>query len=202
LVTTMDTQLTLVDLEAPLPERSARTVLLFTRDSLLNTTIRIRGTDSAVYVVKTNATSSRTVVSRMIPGSEQGAAQVVRIDRNELFPDKITFGGFPTMKMSDWLKKQSFSDPARAGDRATQYVWKPTNAREIALYIEDVPFRPIAWFRASIPGVESASLSLQAEAEVIQDAVLASLIVVEQRYRIQSKRGLGGLGSRMPILPL
>lgn len=150
----MDTQLTLVDIDAPLPERSARTVLSFTRDSLLNTTLLIPGTDSVVYVVKTNATSSRTTISRMVPGSEQGVVEVVRIDRNELLPSKITFEGFPPTKLGNWLKKRTFTDPcvvrffmsgmraltpsdipfrARADDGSPRYVWKPTNTREIAV---------------------------------------------------------------------
>ncbi|KAH8100372.1 hypothetical protein BXZ70DRAFT_186945 [Cristinia sonorae] len=183
----MDTQLTLVDMTAPLPQREARTVLLFSRDSLMNTTLRIRGTQSTVYVVKTNFKSTRTTVSRMIPGSDQGAVEVARIDRNDIFPDKVTFEGFPSMKLNSWLKKQSFTDPAQSkADSPKKYVWKPTNLREIALYEEDMPLRPIAWFRASAPD-ESASLSLQSEAEVIQDAVLTSLIIVEQRYRVESK---------------
>ncbi|THH29023.1 hypothetical protein EUX98_g5162 [Antrodiella citrinella] len=199
----MDTQLTLVDVDAPLPDRHARTVLTFSRDSLLNTTLRIRGSEHVVYVIKTNATSSRTVVNRMIPGSEQAVVQAVRIDRNELLPDKVTFEGFPVIKMKDWLKKRSFKDPrAQNRDEATQYIWKPTNLREIALYIEDMPFLPVAWFRASVPGVESASLSLQAEAEPIQDAILASLIVVEQKYRVRSKRSATNFPNRMPVLPM
>ncbi|TCD64189.1 hypothetical protein EIP91_004465 [Steccherinum ochraceum] len=195
----MDTQLTLVDFDAPLPERSARTVLSFTRDSLLNSTLRISGTDSTVYVIKTNATSSRTIVSRMIPGSSEGVAEVVKIERNDILPSKITFEGALPMKTSTWLKKQTFSDPARPDDRSVQYVWKPTNGREIALYIADMPFRPIAWFRSSIPLVEPATLSLQPEAEPIQDAVIASLIVVEQKYRVLNKRGALN-ATRMPIL--
>lgn len=90
------------------------------------------------------------------------------------------------------------------------FVWKPTNTREIAvckttrfkvalltnwpqLYKEDFPVSPIAWFRSSsLAGVgepEPAYLALKPEAEIMQDAVLASLIIVEQRYRVQNKRG-------------
>ena len=107
----MDTQLTLVDLAAPLPERTARTVLSFSKDSLLNTTLSIRGTESVVYVVKTNVTSSRTTINKMIPGSERGAVEVVRIERNELLPNRIVFEGFPPRKLGSWLKKRAFSDP-------------------------------------------------------------------------------------------
>ena len=59
------------------------------------------------------------------------------------------------------------------------------------LYKEDMPLSPIAWFRSSSRSgdAELASLSLQPEAERMQDAVLASLIIVEQRYRIKDKRG-------------
>ncbi|TCD64190.1 hypothetical protein EIP91_004466 [Steccherinum ochraceum] len=182
----MDSQLTLVDSSAPLPERSAQTVFTFSRDSLLNATLRILGTDSTVYVIKTNTTTTRTVVSRMIPGSAKGVVEVVKIERNDILPNKITFEGFPSMKLNNWLKKQTFSDPARP-NVTTQYVWKPTSAREVALYITDMPLRPIAWFRSSIPSVEPATLSLQPEAEPIQDAVVASLILVEQQYRADSK---------------
>ena len=66
-----------------------------------------------------------------------------------------------------------------------------------------MPFTPVAWFRASIPSVESATLSLQPEAEPFQDAVLASLIIVEQRYRVKSRRGSSFNTSqgRVPIIP-
>jgi len=66
-----------------------------------------------------------------------------------------------------------------------------------------MPFRPIAWFRASIRGVEAATLALQEEAESMQDAVLASLIIVEQRYRVKDKRGIMAStpNASMPIIP-
>jgi len=199
----MDTQLTLVDFSA-LPEREASTLFTFSRDSLLNTTIHLPGTAQPTYVVQTNPTATQTKIFRRIPGSTEGSVLAAQINRNDFLPDKIMFAGGESVKTSNWLSRKSFCDPFKISDpQAPRFVWKPTNAREIALYAENMPFRPIAWFRASIRGVEAATLALQEEAESMQDAVLASLIIVEQRYRVKDKRGIMAStpNASMPIIP-
>lgn len=63
------------------------------------------------------------------------------------------------------------------------------------LYGGTNPLAPVAWFRTAhlrdVDGVEMAempTLSLQPECEQIAELVLASLLVVEQKYRMQSRR--------------
>lgn len=106
----MDSQLTLVDTSV-LPDRRANSVLVFSRDSLLNTTLYLRGTNRPVYKVQTNSKTTRTEVLRIVPGSDQEPPLVVRINRSEIFPDKITFAGVPTLRTKQWLKKNTFIDP-------------------------------------------------------------------------------------------
>lgn len=105
----MDSQLTLVD-NIILPEREASTVLTFTRDSLLNSTLHLRGTSRVAYVIQTNNHSTRTEIRKIIPGNDESPV-VVRIDRSDLLADKITFTGIPSMKISQWLKSKKFTDP-------------------------------------------------------------------------------------------
>ncbi len=73
------------------------------------------------------------------------------------------------------------------------------------LYPANLPFggRPIAWFKCSLRDVEPASLSLEPEAEVMENAVIASLIVVEQKYRVKNKYGFTQTSHSvgLPIIP-
>lgn len=64
------------------------------------------------------------------------------------------------------------------------------------LYAEENPFVPVAWYRtakrtspvaAAGDVIEPPSLSIQPEGERIQDFVLASLLIVEQKYRMAAK---------------
>lgn len=110
----MDSQATLVDVNATLLAGSgASTVLLFSRDSLMMSILNLRETNRPVYIIKTNSTSSRTTVNRVIHGgdSNNSDVEVVRIDRSDLLSDKITFASFPTLKLKNWLKERTFTDP-------------------------------------------------------------------------------------------
>lgn len=52
-------------------------------------------------------------------------------------------------------------------------------------------------------GSEPASLSLDHEGEGIESAVIASLIIVEQKYRVRDKRGSthSSRSAGLPIIP-
>ena len=109
----MDSQVTLVDANV-LPDRTvASSILLFSQDSLLNATLYLRGTmrPIPVYKVQSTTNTSRTEVHKIIPGSDQEPPLVIRINRSEILPDKITFSGIPTLKTNQWLKKNTFTDP-------------------------------------------------------------------------------------------
>ena len=76
----------------------------------------------------------------------------------------------------------------------------------LQLYTEANPFSPIAWFRTAhrriVDGVEVQEppiLSLQPEAEAIQEYVMGSLLLVEQKYRMKSQRA-SNMGPRMMTL--
>lgn len=63
------------------------------------------------------------------------------------------------------------------------------------LYPEENSFVPVAWYRwakrSQVVGgdiVEPPSLSLQSAVESVQDYVLVSLLIVEQKYRMGAKR--------------
>ena len=77
----MDSQVTLVGTSSA-SNREANSVLVFSRDSLLNTTLFLRGTDRPVYKVETKGNAARTELYRTIPGSGQEPPIVVRIIRS------------------------------------------------------------------------------------------------------------------------
>lgn len=106
----MDSQLTLVG-ESLIPERTASTTLNFNRDSLLNAALYVGGAEIPTYIISTDPRCTFTEVRRLIPGSNVQAALSVRIERNELLPDKIMFEGYPPIKLSSWLKAKTFSYP-------------------------------------------------------------------------------------------
>ena len=73
------------------------------------------------------------------------------------------------------------------------------------LFNEANPFSPVAWFRTAhrrqIDGVEvqeAPSLSLLPEVEAVQEYVMGSLLLVEQKYRMMSQRA-SGMGPHMAM---
>ncbi|KAI0695576.1 hypothetical protein C8T65DRAFT_41651 [Cerioporus squamosus] len=186
----MDSQLTLVN-PTELPDRFARTELVFDRDSLTNADLRLRGSAAVVYTIRTPGRSfSRTDLCK-VEGSD--SIKLASIQRNEMLPDTITFlGGGPT-RTKKWIKHKTFTVSVPGiGDRT--YTWKPTSLREIALYDQQNPLTPVAWYRTAyrqnVDGVEVTempTLSLQPEVESIAHLVLTSLLIVEQKYRMRSQ---------------
>ena len=74
------------------------------------------------------------------------------------------------------------------------------NAPPLQLYDTLNPYAPVAWFRTAhrrdvdgVEVVEPPTLSLQPEVEHFPEVVLASLLIVEQKYRMASKRSAGRL---------
>ncbi|OBZ75258.1 hypothetical protein A0H81_04960 [Grifola frondosa] len=149
---------TLTLVTAVLPDRYARSTVL--------------------YTIKSNKSLTRTELCSVDHSSGNGSDGAVRlacIERNEILSDKITFPGSAPTKISNWLKHRGFS--VSSDDAAAiRYIWKPTNRREIALYAEQNPFTPVAWFRAAhraqsegIWSIEPPYLAVQPEAERILD---------------------------------
>ena len=73
------------------------------------------------------------------------------------------------------------------------------------LFNEANPFSPVAWFRTAhrrqIDGIEvqeAPSLSLLPEVEAVQEYVMGSLLLVEQKYRMMSQRA-SGMGPHMAM---
>ena len=71
---------------------------------------------------------------------------------------------------------------------------------QLQLYDALNPYAPVAWFRTAhrrevdgVEVVEPPTLSLQPDVEYLQEVVLASLLIVEQKYRMASKRSAGRL---------
>jgi len=75
------------------------------------------------------------------------------------------------------------------------YTWKTNDARQIALYHEHDPNSPIAWFQPSKREfmtrgriLSRALLALEISGEAVIDAVVVSLLVVQQGLRMQDNR--------------
>lgn len=70
-----------------------------------------------------------------------------------------------------------------------------THYTQLSVYPEENSFVPVAWYRTAkrsqvVGGdiVEPPSLSLQPTVESVQDHVLSSLLIIEQKYRMGDKR--------------
>ncbi|KAI0792453.1 hypothetical protein C8Q75DRAFT_731676 [Abortiporus biennis] len=190
-------------------------------------------TNSPAYIIESNRTASRTEIRRVVPITAQFVTlfpmdpfstvisenpvrretsdlvdeQVVvsRILRNELLPDVIEFSGIRSMQRKKWLKHQRFFDPHfQAGDEnKTYFVWRPVDRRQLELYSESSS-QIIARFWTHIPGVEAAKLALiRPEAEAMFEAVITSLILVEQKYRVKEKNAMlaSPHSTSLPVVP-
>jgi len=202
----MESQITLVDTSA---YGTPHTVLIFARDDMKNTRIfadpgRLSSTVQAtqpplMYSVETDRKSdTQTVVRR---GGTDGPV-VVFVRRRELLGDTIAWGeGGTAGKLNKWLRGEGgkWSEfPVSFECESVKYTWRANSTRQVALYHEDDPHAPIAWFQTSrqqdidgVPTICSALLALAAtvsEQQTLCDAVIVSLLVVEQGLRIKDSR--------------
>ncbi|KAI0738084.1 hypothetical protein C8Q80DRAFT_1276098 [Daedaleopsis nitida] len=105
----MDSQATLVD-PTELPDRYAHTELLFSRDSLTNADLVVRGRTTVVYTIRTPGKSlSRTELCH-IEGAEERPVVVACIERNEILPDTIRYRDWPRMKYEELAETQELCD--------------------------------------------------------------------------------------------
>ena len=102
----MDSQATLFN-PTELPDRFANTELVFDRDSLTNADLRLRGGSAVMYTIRTPGRSvSRTELCKL---EDAVPVRLVRIQRNEVLPDTITFLGSAPMKTKKWIKHKTFT---------------------------------------------------------------------------------------------
>lgn len=94
----MNSQLTLVNVPNPSPAENI--TLIFDRDDMMNTTLRIRSTYLPSYFVVT--LDNTTTIST-------GDCLLATVTRRKFRPDQITFPGLPPMKVGSWLKAPSLS---------------------------------------------------------------------------------------------
>ncbi|KLO19655.1 hypothetical protein SCHPADRAFT_935149 [Schizopora paradoxa] len=188
-----ESQVTLVDSgvhDAPY------TFVSFLRDDMKNTKI-VSSTEAVLYTVTTDAlTNTRTTVYRGNASTEAGseAVKVAEIKRKDLREDRIKLeGNTSSLKLSNWLHGASgkWTDfPVSFEWQNKTYIWKTNSARQIALYDTINETSQIAWFQTSRKGIFEgraalfrAMLFLQKEGQEILDAVIVSLLIVEQRLR-------------------
>lgn len=102
----MDSQATLVN-PTELPDRFANMELVFDRDSLTNADLRLRGGSAVMYTIRTPGRSvSRTELCKL---EDAVPVRLVRIQRNEVLPDTITFLSSAPMKTKKWIKHKTFT---------------------------------------------------------------------------------------------
>jgi hypothetical protein len=94
-----------VDSEVTLtgPGAAARVsaVLTFDKDSMRNTTIRLRGHDEALYTVQSSKDFTKTELLDARDGTS-----VAKIVKRDLLPDQITLRGRPTSSIKSWLRSR------------------------------------------------------------------------------------------------
>ncbi|KLO19653.1 hypothetical protein SCHPADRAFT_935147 [Schizopora paradoxa] len=189
---------------APASMNAPSSVVSFSTGSVNNTTV-LSSSEQPLYTITTDAVSnSHTKILRGGPSlqdptsmgvSSGGIELVAEIKRRDLLPDVIRFADWSSSrKLKSWIHGAS----GKASDFPTsfewndlKYTWKTNEARQIALYNDIRPSSPIAWFQCGsgssrpMPGHTRTRdlLVLQPEAESILDAVLVSLVVVEQSLR-------------------
>ncbi|KAI0713743.1 hypothetical protein C8Q76DRAFT_469026 [Earliella scabrosa] len=194
--TSLDSFTSLATMEGNLPDDHdhGHTELVFDCESLASADLRVRGGRSILYSIRSSGkslSSSRTEV-RKLEGRK--AVVVACIERHDILPDTIRLRDGNTVRLRSWLRHDTFT-VSFPDYGETHYTWKPTGLREIALFEEHNSYSPVAVFRTAqlcfFNGVNvmmMPTLSLQPEAERIEELVLASLLVVEEKYRI---KGLG-----------
>jgi len=197
-----ESQMTLVDTSA---FGAPNDVVSFLRDSMRNTTI-LSSDERLLYSV--NSDPHTNAWTRICKGESKEV--IAEVKRKDLRPDRIKFGGNPSVKLSSFMKGQNnkWSDfPVSFEWNSSTYTWKTNSSRQIALYHEDDPVAPVAWFQTSrkqvidgVPTFVRALLALQSEAHAILDGIIISLLVVEQGLRVTDDRykKMRGVGVTLP----
>lgn len=172
-------------------------VLHFSRPGFSNTTLVDAKSGKEEYLVKSQAGSGLGGgLKKQIIRTEQGFVseserEVVSIETNGTFrSDKVKFSICEPIKLKDWLKDDSFYDPLRANDtHPPRYQWIYTSSIEMVLAPKGDINNPIAWFKTEFPGKHPAMLTLSPAAEAFQDAVVAALILVANKYLARNQSG-------------
>jgi len=187
----MDSQETLID-----PALFAQhfyddlTVLEFSRDSMTNSRISVRGSRYLSYVVESNRDNTTTNVYRVEGRSER--IRIASIDRGNLFPDKIILADRDPLRLSKWLKTQALSDfPARMTIGNTTYIWKKNMVGQLSMFAENEPGTPLAWFHRSRCRLvneqdvcDPAVLAVKNEVEGLE-FVLVACLILEHKIRLR-----------------
>ncbi|PBL00063.1 hypothetical protein ARMGADRAFT_528627 [Armillaria gallica] len=152
------------------------------------------------YVVESNDSNSRTSIRRT---SQPDA--VCDISWNKFSPDKVVFKGEEKV-ISKWLHSESILAklktswvsifPVTLVEEGRQYVFQGSPTGKLSMLIDD---RLIAWYTPSRKRIVEgqlrdipATISLSIEAAYVQDLVIVTLIVLEQRWRTSGKIALNG----------
>ncbi|KDQ58707.1 hypothetical protein JAAARDRAFT_78330 [Jaapia argillacea MUCL 33604] len=183
----MESQITLVD---PSLLNQGQIVLVFDKDSMKNATISLNETRRPLYTIHTNRDHDRTEVR-----SVYSDTPLAVITRSTFFPDKVSLRGAEPVRLGRWLKTHGTSEfPITIEVEGRNYLWRTNAIHQLALFAEDDPYTPLAWFikaRRTPSGITSPPyFVLTPEIDEIRDDIVASLVVVEQKVRMVVKHEL------------
>ncbi|KAF8557647.1 hypothetical protein OG21DRAFT_1520355 [Imleria badia] len=187
----MDSQLTLVHVPGPTPSKE-NIVLIFDRDDMMNTTLRIRGTYLPSYFVDTldNTTTIRT-----------GDYLLATFTRRKFRPDQITFPGHPPMKLGSWLKSPTLlSSPLEFRACGRRFEWRQDLLGQVVLCESGRPGNHLAWFSKSRRNLgprdchmmHAAYLAIKPEVVEMTDMIVLSCLLVGQKLRVMHIAGQWG----------
>ncbi|KAF5359570.1 hypothetical protein D9756_002991 [Leucocoprinus leucothites] len=184
-----DSQITLVNPEF---EREPALVLVFSRDNIKDTVMRRKGgSNEVLYKVESETSGTRTSV---YPSTSD--VPIAILELKGLFGrDRITFQGEETKNISDWLSGYGplRTFPIAFEHNGRRYKWKPNFIRQLG---DQDTVHPIAWFEGyklrfidgSLKGFK-AFLAMEEEVVEVQDLVVLSFLIAENKMRKDMKPG-------------
>ncbi|GLB44989.1 hypothetical protein LshimejAT787_1900670 [Lyophyllum shimeji] len=180
----------------------ANAVFSFSRDDMRRTTLSLRGFGPS-YTVDSDQGYTRTNIYRY--GERMPLAV---LETRGILPDKITFCGKERQRLRSWLKYSTLTlFPVTFEAHGNTYVWRSTADGKLSLHLSPLVDSPIAWFTSSrtltindVPSTEPAYLTLRPAAIEIQDFVVISFLILEQKSRMSTPSQGDSLGGSMYII--
>ncbi|KAH0579164.1 hypothetical protein H2248_003316 [Termitomyces sp. 'cryptogamus'] len=173
----MDSTLTLVN-----PSLSR---LDFSKNSMLNAILKERG--RPVYSISTvDNAGSRTDIK-----DARTKRVLATIKRRSFLSDTVTFTdhyGGERLKLDKWLKPVQLADGSDATMIETSrgaFFWKLHPIHRLALFSESDLVKPLAY--AEIVVGQTMSLVLDSVTVGFQEQIIASFIILEQKFRMEEK---------------
>ncbi|KAH0828010.1 hypothetical protein J3R83DRAFT_3658 [Lanmaoa asiatica] len=176
----MDSQLTLIDTRSLTPPGDDIT-LIFDRDDMRNTTLRIRNDYLPSYLVDTHDNIT-TVYA--------GDALLATVTRRRFRRDQITFPGLRPMDLGGWLKAPILSPlPLVIHAHGRRLEWSQSYSGRLELHESGHPNDTLAWFSKSLRDhrnyvTRAACLTIKPEMDEMRDIIVLSCLLAEQKLRV------------------